>query len=220
MVGADFLGTLTFAVGAGLATFFAPCAFPLLPGYVGYYLSRDDADLGGAFLRGSAAAGGALVVLGGIGAVLFAVGQRLARHLPLLEPVIGLVLVALGVLFFTDRAPDVHLELPERRASIAGFAVFGGGYALAAAGCVVPVFLGVVTQSLALPTEQAAVALASYAGAVALPLTGVTLAAAAGGDALRSANAHVGQVQRLAAVVMVLAGLAQIVASLSYLGVV
>ncbi|MFB6069315.1 MAG: cytochrome c biogenesis protein CcdA [Halobacterium sp.] len=218
MAGTGFLGTLTFAVGAGLATFFAPCSFPLLPGYVGYYLSRDDAGLGGALLRGVAAAGGALLVLGGIGGVLLAAGQRLARHLPLLEPAIGLALVGLGGLYLTDRAPDVHLELPERRASVAGFTVFGGGYALAAAGCVVPVFLGVLTQALALPADQAAVALGSYAGAVALPLTGVTLAAAAGGDALRGASAHVGRIQRVAAAVMVLAGLAQIAASLSYLG--
>lgn len=218
MVATGLLGTLTFAVGAGLATFFAPCAFPLLPGYVGYYLGRDDAGLGGALLRGVAAAAGALVVLGGVGGVLLAVGQRLARHLPLLEPVVGLVLVVLGGLYLTGRAPDVHLELPERRASVGGFAVFGGGYALAAAGCVVPVFLGVVTQALSLPTGQAAIALGSYAGAVALPLTGVTLAAAAGGDALRGASAHVGRVQRVAAAVMVLAGLAQIAASLAYLG--
>ncbi|WP_423751425.1 cytochrome c biogenesis CcdA family protein [Salinirarus marinus] len=220
MADAGLLGTLTFAVAAGLATFFAPCAFPLLPGYVGYYLSRNDADLGGALLRGVAAAGGALLVLGGVGGTLLAVGQQFARHLPLLEPAIGLALVVLGSLYLTGRTPAVHVELPERRASVAGFAVFGGGYALAAAGCVVPVLLGVVAQSLALPTGQAAVALGSYAGAVALPLTGVTLAAAAGGDVLRDASTHVGRVQRAAAAVMVLAGIAQIAASLSYLGVV
>ncbi len=28
MADAGLLGTLTFAVGAGLATFFAPCAYP------------------------------------------------------------------------------------------------------------------------------------------------------------------------------------------------
>ena len=28
------------AFSAGAATFFAPCAFPLLPGYVGYYLGK------------------------------------------------------------------------------------------------------------------------------------------------------------------------------------
>jgi Uncharacterized conserved protein len=32
---------LGFAFGLGTATFFAPCAFPLLLGYVGLYLGRD-----------------------------------------------------------------------------------------------------------------------------------------------------------------------------------
>ncbi|MFB6107664.1 MAG: cytochrome c biogenesis CcdA family protein [Haloplanus sp.] len=218
MPGAGFLGTLSFAVGAGLATFFAPCAYPLLPGYVGYYLHREDASLGGAALRGAVAAAGALVVLLLVGGALLAVGQRLARHLTLLEPLVGVALVVFGALFLSGRAPAPHLALPERRASVAGFALFGGVYALAAAGCVVPVFLGVVTQSLALPPAQAAASLAGYAAAVALPLTGVTLLSAVGSDAVRSWSRHVGTVQRLAGAVMLLAGAAQVVLSVRYLG--
>jgi cytochrome c-type biogenesis protein len=220
MIDAAFAGTVTFAVGAGLATFFAPCAYPLLPGYVGYALQGEETGLGGATLRGLAASAGAVVVLAALGGLLLAVGGRLASRLTLLEPVVGAALVVLGVLFLTDRAPTLHLRLPERRASVAGAAVFGGGYALAAAGCVVPVVLGVFTQALTLAPPQAAVALGSYAAATALPLTGVTLLSAVGNDALRAWSARVGTVQRLAAVVMVLAGAAQIVASLRYLGVV
>lgn len=219
MVDAAFAGTLTFAVGAGLATFFAPCAYPLLPGYVGYAIQGDETGLGGATLRGLAASAGAVAVLVVIGALLLAVGGRLARHLPLLEPLIGVALVVLGALVLSDRAPTLHLRLPERRRSVLGCAVFGGGYALAAAGCVVPVVLGVVTQALALTPSRAAVALGSYAAATALPLTGVTLLAAVGSDALRAWSARTSTVQRLAGAVMIVAGVAQIVASLRYLGV-
>ncbi|EMA52230.1 cytochrome c biogenesis CcdA family protein [Halococcus salifodinae] len=35
---------LGFAFTAGAATFFAPCAYPLLPGYVAYYLGSDVDD--------------------------------------------------------------------------------------------------------------------------------------------------------------------------------
>lgn len=220
MFDAAFAGTLTFAVGAGLATFFAPCAYPLLPGYVGYAVRDDETGLGGATLRGLAASAGAVAVLAVIGGLLLAVGGRLARHLPLLEPLVGVALVGLGVLLLTDRAPTLHLRLPERRRSVVGAAVFGGGYALAAAGCVVPVVLGVFTQALTLAPPQAAVALGGYAAATALPLTGVTLLAAVGNDALRAWSGRVGTVKRLAAVVMIVAGVAQVVASLRYLGVV
>ncbi|RCU48155.1 cytochrome C biogenesis protein [Haloplanus salinus] len=220
MIDAAFAGTLTFAVGAGLATFFAPCAYPLLPGYVGYAIRDEGTGLGGATVRGLAASAGAVVVLAALGGVLLTVGGRLARHLTLLEPLVGAALVVFGGLVLTDRAPALHLRLPERRASVAGAAVFGGGYALAAAGCVVPVVLGVFTQALTLAPSRAAVALGGYAAATALPLTGVALLSAVGSDALRAWSARVGTIQRLAAVVMIVAGVAQVVASLRYLGVV
>lgn len=219
MIDAAFLGTVAFAVGAGLATFFAPCAYPLLPGYVGYTLQQEETGLGGAALRGLAASGGAVVVLAAVGGLLLAVGDRLARHLPLLEPLVGGALVVLGALVLTDRAPTLHVRLPERRRSVAGAAVFGGGYALAAAGCVVPVVLGVVTQALTLVPSRTAVVLGSYAVATALPLTGVTLLSAVGSDVFRAWSGRVGTVTRLAAVAMIVAGVAQVVASLRYLGV-
>ncbi|ESP89740.1 cytochrome C biogenesis protein transmembrane region/thiol-disulfide transporter [Candidatus Halobonum tyrrellensis G22] len=47
MTSAAFLGTVAFAAGAGLTTFFAPCAFPLLPGYVGYYVHQSEDETPG-----------------------------------------------------------------------------------------------------------------------------------------------------------------------------
>ena len=220
MLGLDpaFAGTLAFALSAGVATFFAPCAYPLLPGYVGYYLSRDEADLGGAITRGGAASLAALVVLAAIGGVLTLVSSRIASQLALLEPVVGGALVVFGLLMFTGRAPSLHVVLPEYRSSVAGFGIFGAVYGLAAAGCVVPIFLGVVAQSLALPTTQAALSLGAYAAAAAFPLAIVTVLAALGGDRIRSLSKYVGSVQRFAAVVMIAAGLWQIGLALSFLG--
>lgn len=219
-VDAAFTGTLAFALSAGVATFFAPCAYPLLPGYVGYYLSQDEADLGGAVVRGGAATAGALAVLALVGWVLVSVGTRVVSRLTVLEPVVGVGLVALGLVVLSGRTPSVHLLLPEYRSSIGGFALFGGVYAVAAAGCVVPIVLGVVTQALTLPAEQAAAVVGVYAAAVSLPLLGVTLLSAVGSDAIRGLSRHVGSVQRVAALVMIVAGVAQVGVSLSYLGVV
>ncbi|MFC4247526.1 cytochrome C biogenesis protein, partial [Natribaculum luteum] len=44
MVDASITPTLAFAFTAGLATFFSPCAYPLLPGYVGFYVSQTDGE--------------------------------------------------------------------------------------------------------------------------------------------------------------------------------
>ncbi|SFR43637.1 cytochrome c biogenesis CcdA family protein [Halogeometricum limi] len=213
-----FVGTVAFAVSAGVATFLAPCAYPLLPGYVGYYVGREDADLNGALVRGGAAALGALVVLAGIAGLLFTAGSAVVARLTLLEPVVGLALVVLGTLFVLGRAPTLHLQLPERRASVGGFALFGGVYALAAAGCVVPVFVGVVTQSLTLAPAEATLALLAYALAAAVPLAAVTVLGALGSDAFKRVSKHVGSVQRLAGIVMILAGLWQVAISVQFLG--
>lgn len=218
MLDSATLGVVAFAVTSGVGTFFAPCAYPLLPGYVGYYLGGEDASLSGAVVRGAAAGVGALVALGAIAGIVVSVGQRLVANVVYLEPVIGLLLVGLGVLYVLDRAPDLRVALPERRASVVGFGVFGAVYAVAAAGCVVPLFLGVVSQSLTLSPGGATLALGSYAGAVALPLFGVTLLAAVGSDSLRGLSRHVGSIQRLAGGVMILAGLGQVALSLSLLG--
>lgn len=213
-----FSGTVIFALSAGLATFFAPCAYPLLPGYVGYYLSREDAALGGAVVRGTAATVGALAVLGLVGGALVALGTRAVSNLAILEPVVGVGLIGFGLALLTGRAPSVRLLLPERRASVSGFVLFGGVYAVAAAGCVLPVVFGVAAQALTLPTEQAVAVVVVYAVSVALPLLGVTLLSALGSDALGGVSRHTDTVQRVAAVVMVVAGVAQVGMSLSYLG--
>ncbi|WP_142856715.1 cytochrome c biogenesis CcdA family protein [Salinigranum halophilum] len=217
-VDAAFTGTLAFALSAGVATFFAPCAYPLLPGYVGYYLSREEADLGGAVVRGGAATAGALAVLAVVGGALVSLGTRVVSNLAFLEPAVGVGLALFGLAVLLGRAPSVHLLLPEHRSSILGFVFFGGVYAVAAAGCVLPIVFGVVTQALTLPTEQAVTVVGVYAASVSLPLLGVTLLSAVGSDALSGVSRHVGTIQQVAAVVMVVAGLAQIGLSLSYLG--
>ncbi len=74
MVEAAVVGALAFAASAGVATFFAPCAFPLLPGYVGYYLSESDRDTG-MLAPAVAAAGGALGALGVVALLVLAVGS-------------------------------------------------------------------------------------------------------------------------------------------------
>jgi cytochrome c-type biogenesis protein len=213
---AAFLGTVGFAAGAGITTFFAPCAFPLLPGYVGYFLSQNDDTPG--LVSGLVAALGALGALGGIAALAFALGQRLTSILPVFEPVVGGALVAFGVLVLSGwSAPTV--PLPQRPESLLGFGLFGAVYALAAAGCVVPLFLGVVAQASALPPARGFVVLAAYAGAVAVPLVGVTLLSDAGVTAWRSLGGYGGRMKQAAGTLLAVAGVGQLYLSVVVLDV-
>jgi cytochrome c-type biogenesis protein len=212
-VSAAVASSLAFAAGAGIATFLSPCALPLVPGYVGYYVSATDGDAqaGGLVLRAIAVALGVVVALGGLAGLAVAVGRPFTRSLSAVEPLVGVALAALGVLVVTNRSPDWHVPFPERRVDTAGFVLFGVGYGTAAAGCVLPVFLAVVVQALALPPTVAAAVVGAYAGSVALPLLAVTVAVGTGTDVATDRLAASGdRIESLAGIVLVLAGLGQV----------
>ena len=222
---AGVLGAVAFAFGAGAATFFSPCAYPLLPGYVGYYASQatpdgDGAPLGGALLRGVAASVGVLAVFGVLAAVVVALGRTVLSGMVLVEPVVGLSLAVLGAATLAGRVPDVPVALPERRTSVGGFAAFGAVYAVAAAGCVLPVFGGVVLQALALPAAAGVAVVLAYAVGVAALMVCVTVLSAFGVSVGTGLVRYTDSLVRLAGVVMVVAGLGQVYLSLAVLHVV
>lgn len=218
MTEASVVSALAFATSAGVATFFAPCAFPLLPGYVGYYLSESDRETG--MLPPAGAAGfGALASLSIVATLVLVVGRPIQTALPTLEPVVGGGLIVFGVATLLRRGPELRVPLPARSASVTGFGVFGAVYAVAAAGCVVPLFFGVVTQALTLPVHASVLVLAVYALGVTLPLVGVTLLAGAGIDSWRSLGKYSNRVRQIAAVVMIVAGCGQIYLAVFRLGV-
>ncbi|MBZ6494033.1 cytochrome c biogenesis CcdA family protein [Natrinema longum] len=214
MVDAPLVATITFGLISGVGTFFSPCSYPLLPGYVGFYVSQTDgeqASLGGALSRGLVAGIGGLVTLAVLLGATFWVGYSTLSNITWFEVVAGLVLIAFGLLLVFDRAPSPSIALPKRRSSVLGFGVFGVGYALAAAGCVAPVFFGVVTRALSLPTTAAAILLATYVGSFVVLMVSLTVATGMGLSAGASRlSAYTGQLKRLAGAVMILAGIGQL----------
>jgi cytochrome c-type biogenesis protein len=184
MSGLTLGATVAFAVTTGATTFFAPCAFPLLPGYVGYYIGAESDDgtsvLSGALVRGVAASVGVLATFGVLAVAAVTVGQPLQAHLSQLELVVGVLLVALGLWTLSGRTTGWHARLTERRTSIAGFVGFGGLYAVAATGCVAPVFLAVVSQALTFGPVGTAAVLGGYAAGMAVLMIAATVAVAVG----------------------------------------
>ena len=207
-----------FAVTAGIATFFSPCAYPLLPGYVGFYVNSVDADeasVAGAGVRGVAAAIGVLATFTLLAGATVRVGQSTLSNITVFETLVGGLLVVFGLLVALGRAPSLSLSLPKRRTGVFGFGVFGAGYALAGAGCVAPIFLGVVARAIALPSDAALLVLSVYAGTVAVLMAATTVATGVGlvSNANRAMN-HAGTLKRIAGAVMVAAGIGQLYLSL------
>lgn len=138
---------LGLAFGAGLLSFFSPCALPLLPAYGLYYLGhnahpgRSDLRQGALFALGSLI--GLLSFFGALGIAIGLLGSgRLASVIPVLGLPVGAIFVALGVArLATDRlsfTPPLRMpRLPEGP----GLYLFGVAYAIAALCCAFPLFL-------------------------------------------------------------------------------
>ena len=101
-----------FAIGAGVAVFFSPCSFPLLPGYMTYYLSTkkrtsgtlDERTAREALPAGLAAASGVTGVL------LVPFVSLLGGILPLLELLVEMIIFTLGVSMLLDYSLEPMLQ--------------------------------------------------------------------------------------------------------------
>lgn len=218
MMDGGLLAALVFAGAAGAATFFAPCSYALLPGYVGYYVAAtggERAPLSGAVARGLGAAAGAIATLGALSAAALAAGEALQRMLPVLEYGVGVGLVVLGAWVVYAGPGAFHVVLPRRRSTVWGFAVFGAAYALAATACVLPLFLAIALGSLAASPSATVAVLGAYAGVFAVLMVAVTIATAVGhGLGVGRFADHVDRIVRVAGLLIVLAGLGQLAVAL------
>lgn len=227
MVTVETLSFVGFAFVAGSVTFLAPCAYPLLPGYVSYYLGRTtDGDepppaagrhsdrvwIARALVVGTLVRFGVFGSYGLLAVVVAVFGSQLLRNVAILELVVGALLVVLGAAMAAGvDFPTPTVELPAKRQSGLNYVGFGVLYAAAAAGCTAPVFLGVTAIAFRAGGGVGFLTLLAYAGGLAFPLVGVTVATAFGRDALVGRLAsRTGQIHRLAGVLLVIAGLVQL----------
>ncbi|HXH13536.1 MAG TPA: cytochrome c biogenesis protein CcdA [Alphaproteobacteria bacterium] len=156
------LALILFGLLAGTAALFAPCAFPLFPAYVTWYLSlADRAPETGRLWRslryGLTCGLGAVVLSLAVGIGLAALGGALSRYLIAAKPFIALILVGAGVTTLTD----LSLPLPKwsgvkasltapvaRQRPLRGLFLYGFGYGLASTGCTLPIYVGLVVFPL------------------------------------------------------------------------
>lgn len=132
-------GLIGLAIGAGIFSFFSPCSFPLLPGYMSYYLgrstsqmdtSKEEAVVGvgtvwdeeekkkreaaksmktGA-LSGIATALGIIFLYSLIGILIALAGGLVSDYIEFFEPIIGVLLIFLGIMMVHDVPIGQHLK--------------------------------------------------------------------------------------------------------------
>lgn len=177
------MSMVVIAVIAGIATFFSPCAFPMLPGYMAYFLGlqADQKEKHPGKLYRTAVFGG---IAGGmgiisvyivIGILLISLGTLISGYIPLLGPTVGIILIILGILMLTDiqyhriirpfqilasklsrrkkEAKESKEEKDGEADKTKGYYVklfrYGVGYGAAAAACVAPLFIVLITTASA-----------------------------------------------------------------------
>lgn len=155
------------AVIAGIATFFSPCSFPLLPGYLSFYYNAGRSEHGNSALYyGALAAAGVISFNLVLGAVIALVGEGVATTLSVSSPNpsqftrflrigIGIALMTLGAIqlssvTFHTRAIDCLTKRLSASSTSGekGLYLYGFGYNAAGIGCAGPIMAGLIVFAL------------------------------------------------------------------------
>jgi len=150
---------LAFAFSAGMVASINPCGFAMLPTFITFYLSGDDAQkqvgLDRRLLRamriGIGVTAGFLLVFVTMGTVLSAGGRSVVQIAPWLGIVVGISLIGLGLRYLVGQGITVPIPIPQwefRTRQLRAMFLYGIAYALVSLGCTLPIFLSIVAGSL------------------------------------------------------------------------
>lgn len=166
----DFSG-LMFIFTAGVFALFSPCGFPMLSGYVSYYMGAK-ASSGKAVSAGVACTLGLLTVFSLVGVAASILGSVINPYMPLFELFAGIGTILLGLsMLFEIRLPTffVPVKAPRRR-GIIGIFIYGVVYGLATLGCSAPIFFSVLFWAIASGSLNGLITFMIYAFGMGLPL--------------------------------------------------
>jgi cytochrome c-type biogenesis protein len=229
-------GFAVLAFLAGISAFFSPCAFPLLPGYMTYYLGRESggevdrrAAIRKAAIGGMIAALGVLFVYALMGLLVAGAGEVVKAYAGYLAPVVAVIILVMGLVMLTrfeiplyrvtaalkpltDRAVSGLGRLAGRQGTepgqYAGLLGYGAGYGAASLGCHAPIFIAVVMAGLvAGGVGSAMLAFLMYALGMGLFLVAVTvLVGMAKTQLVRRMTQWMPLIKKVSGVVLVIVG--------------
>lgn len=215
----DLVG-LAFA--AGLVAALNPCGFAMLPAYLALVVRGDTTEGGAARAVGRAVAAtvamtlGFLAVFAAFGLLTVSLASTVQRYMPYVTVVIGVALVALGLLLLFGR--ELAVAQPNRLARSGSWAPtrrlgsmfgYGVGYAVASLSCTVGPFLAVTGAGIgAASTVSRIWVYLAYAAGFALIIGALAVAAALAGSAIIDRMRRIlPYVNRIGGAVLVLVGL-------------
>lgn len=193
------ISLLLFALVAGVATFFSPCSFPLLPGYLAHYLSASRTNRIRDLLNTGMLAGlGVLSFNLALGVTIAAVGASVAQSLAISTPspsnlvllfrgLVGMLLIGLGAMnlrgsqlfhsrFFREIAQRLRgATKANRNPSIFAYSF---AYVSVGIGCAGPILAGLSVLAISFGGFYSAIlAFLVYSLTMTLLMTGVSISA-------------------------------------------
>jgi cytochrome c-type biogenesis protein len=208
---------LAVAFTAGMLATVNPCALPMLPAYLGWFITGDDdrqptgAAVTRAVVVAVSVAAGFVAVFGLLGLLATAASAQVEEVTPWITPVVGVALAALGVVLVTGRTLKVPLPRLDRSGGgsrgVAAMVAYGASYAVVSVSCALPVFLIQVSTTFGESWGTGLAQLGGFAAGFALVLVALSVSVALARGSLasvaRRASAHV---SRVSGVLLVLTG--------------
>ena len=233
---------LALAVIAGVASFFSPCAFPLLPSYLSFYGAAGHSEdkptpLTRALGLGLAAAGGVITFNLILGIVIGLLGTGAAKSLSIsgsdpshfvlwFRGGVGLILIALGIIQWlgVNLKPglvDTFAWQPrpnrEGQRPVATLYFYGLGYNAAGMGCTGPILAGLTIFALSAGGFDVALTtflvFSATMGGLMLLVSG--LVATSQDTFIRRLKASTFRIKQLSSILLVLVGLFNVFAALN-----
>jgi cytochrome c biogenesis protein CcdA len=168
---------LAFIFTAGVFALFSPCGFPMLPGYISYYLGTKT-SLSRAIPSGIACTLGLVVIFSIIGVIATSLGSLLSIYIPLLEIVAGIFTIFLGVIILLELNTSlfgVPIKAPTQKGFI-GLFLYGIAYGMATLGCSAPIFFSILSYAITAGSfVLGIVTFIIYALGMGLPLIIITI---------------------------------------------
>lgn len=185
------LTRLYFSFTVGVAAFFNPCGFVMLPSYVSYYLSAgggEDHSLPirlqrGLSLGGSVSAG-FMIVFAVVGVLLSFIGSLIASYLPWVAVGIGGLLILFGAWMLFGKTvmlpwhPEAMVQKrmqEQNQQGLTFYFLYGISYAIASIGCTIPIFIIVVANAFSLSPLNGLIHFLAYALGMTLMMLGLSL---------------------------------------------
>lgn len=185
------LTRLYFSFTVGVAAFFNPCGFVMLPSYVSYYLSAGGGEDHSLFVRlhrglslGGSVSAGFMIVFAVVGVLLSFIGSLIASYLPWVAVGIGGLLILFGGWMFFGKSvmlpwhPEAMVQKQmqgQNQQGLTFYFLYGISYAIASIGCTIPIFIIVVANAFSLSPLNGLIHFLSYALGMTLMMLGLSV---------------------------------------------